>query len=482
MKSEIDSGTHLDRIGYLTFTRNAAAEVQGRLGKSPKWFRTIHSASMSMLGLRATDVIGKREFKELGSRGFPMTGERGYNEEAGVDQGYDALLFAMSYAAHTMRPLGDVVDELSEAYDVVNRPMMRKFLKVYREVKNDNSKYDYEDMLSVYADAEEPHPMPIDALILDEAQDLSRLQWRVVHLLGAAAKRVYIAGDDDQSIFTFMGADEYGFLDHPANEEIILEKSFRCPRQIGEHAHKVIRTLRKRREKAVTWAGQGEGSVETNAPLIGPFDVERAAEKGTVMYLTRHRAQAMEFSNELLDAGIPHSLRGESITCSDRAQAIYAYIRLQRGEDISKASAANMLAEGGDRGNARILRQDRDIKTVNKSMLSHVAKFEAHWTTRWGRSERERRENSALQSALRKHGPEIIGQEPKINVSTMHGVKGQEADTVFIVTDCNARAYDNCQLHIPTETRLAFVALTRAAQRVIVQRPQTARYLLPLVR
>jgi DNA helicase-2/ATP-dependent DNA helicase PcrA len=482
LKDELARGTPVERIAYLTFTRNAAAEVQDRIGRTPKWFRTIHSACMAMLALRPTDIIGKREFNDLAKLGWPMTGERSYGEDMDQEQGYDAMIFAMSYAAHTMRPLGDVVDELSTSYDVVNRHMMRKFLRDYRVIKEDRTKYDYEDMLEAYAHADEPTPMPIDVLILDEAQDLSRLQWKAVHLLGAGAKRVYIAGDDDQSIFSFMGADEYGFLDHPCDEETVLERSFRCPPRIGRQADKVIRTLRRRRDKTITWGGHGQGSVVLDAPLVAPVDVERASKTGSVMYLTRHRRQASDFSAELLEIGIPHALRGESITCSDRAKAIFAYIRLKRGEEVSKASAAAMLVECGDRANARILRQDQDVKNVDKGMISHIMRFDHHWTTRFSRSAREIRENQFLHAALRKYGPEIIGQEPNINVSTMHGVKGQEADTVFVVTDCNARAYDNCQLQTPTETRLAFVALTRAAKSLIIQRPQTSKYLLPLAR
>ena len=56
----------------------------------------------------------------------------------------------------------------------------------------------------------------VDVAMLDEGQDNSPLMWRCFEKMVSGAQRVYMAGDDDQAIYTFIGASEYGFLDHPS--------------------------------------------------------------------------------------------------------------------------------------------------------------------------------------------------------------------------------------------------------------------------
>ena len=68
----------------------------------------------------------------------------------------------------------------------------------------------------------------IEVLIVDEAQDLSLVQWNVIKNLTSKCKRAYIAGDDDQAIFKWAGADVNTFQSYPG-DSIILNKSFRIP-------------------------------------------------------------------------------------------------------------------------------------------------------------------------------------------------------------------------------------------------------------
>ena len=68
---------------------------------------------------------------------------------------------------------------------------------------------------------------PAKCLVIDDAQDPSELQWLMVELLSRYVKRIYIAGDDDQTIFTWAGASEK-FINMPGTVQL-LKQSYRVP-------------------------------------------------------------------------------------------------------------------------------------------------------------------------------------------------------------------------------------------------------------
>ena len=65
-----------------------------------------------------------------------------------------------------------------------------------------------------------------DLMIIDEAQDLTPLQWKFVYKLGEKAKRIYLAGDDDQAIYEWNGADVKSFQNFPG-KDVVLKYSHR---------------------------------------------------------------------------------------------------------------------------------------------------------------------------------------------------------------------------------------------------------------
>ena len=69
---------------------------------------------------------------------------------------------------------------------------------------------------------EEKHKIPeFDVVFIDEAQDLSPLQWKLYDVLKTKAKDIYLAGDDDQAIFAWAGADVKRFIEEPAKEKVL---------------------------------------------------------------------------------------------------------------------------------------------------------------------------------------------------------------------------------------------------------------------
>ena len=91
-------------------------------------------------------------------------------------------------------------------------------------------------------------PPHLDLFIVDEAQDLTPLQWEMVFEIARCAKRVLIAGDDDQAIHRWTGVDVKRFLG-ASNNFRVLTQSYRMPSLVHELSQKVVKRISVRREK-----------------------------------------------------------------------------------------------------------------------------------------------------------------------------------------------------------------------------------------
>jgi superfamily I DNA/RNA helicase len=108
----------------------------------------------------------------------------------------------------------------------------------------------------------------------------------------------------------------------------------------------------------------------------------------------------------------------------------------------------------------------REIEGVDLNALD--------WLTTFATTRRSRVRFQQLQRLVRSEGYESLASDPKIVVSTMHASKGKEADLVVIVPDCTGIVRRN--IATPTETRLAYVALTRAKREAMIVIPRTDSY------
>jgi superfamily I DNA/RNA helicase len=129
-------------------------------------------------------------------------------------------------------------------------------IKSYEEFKQQH-RVDFTDMIERYIEVATPPNFKL--LIIDEAQDLTPLQWKFVYKLAEAAERVYVAGDDDQAIYEWNGALVKIFQEFPGRK-VVLKYSHRLNKQIHSFA-KLIRTKIKNTEEKEFNCGLGEGNV-----------------------------------------------------------------------------------------------------------------------------------------------------------------------------------------------------------------------------
>ena len=252
----------------MSFSRKAADEARTRassaLNMNPDqmvWFRTLHSMAFQYQGLGSrAGTQGHRlqtDWRYTGVRVFiQLLFERMADGQLfSPGKGGDAYLSMIQLAR---------VREISieqQFNDTNNRHLHYQQLKVVDEVlrdyKRDTGKLDFVDMIDRFI-VEEQAPR-LEVLIVDEAQDLAPIQWRMVHdVLKPRAKRIYFAGDDDQCIYSWMGVNVRDFL-NASDNKMVLDKSYRLPRNIYNIADSLVNRVVVRQPKVwspVSEAGQ----------------------------------------------------------------------------------------------------------------------------------------------------------------------------------------------------------------------------------
>ena len=109
----------------------------------------------------------------------------------------------------------------------------------YKRSGGENSFIDFTDMIGRAIDEVEFPPLEI--LILDEAQDFTPLQWSVIYKMCDNVKRIYLAGDDDQAIYRWNGADPKYFTTYFPGRKVVLRKTQR----FGEAVYNFAQIIRR---------------------------------------------------------------------------------------------------------------------------------------------------------------------------------------------------------------------------------------------
>jgi DNA helicase-2/ATP-dependent DNA helicase PcrA len=476
VEAEVRAGTPLNRIGYFSFTKSAADVIRERLNASVddmRWFRTLHGACVKAMGMGGA-IINHIDYRlfTAASKMKITTGDltQDYDPEDQAND-YNITLRALQLAATTLRPVEDVLREMQQ-HPNLTRPRVEKFHDAWTAYKREQHKYDFMDMLIEYD--RDGSPLPLDVVFLDEAQDLSNLQWRVFNKMASGAQRVYMCGDDDQAIYTFIGGSEYGFLEYPADEEFTLPKSYRVPKHIGDRADNIIRRIAHRKEKAVEWRdAPGEVAMMNLDATSMPWRTW-IAQFESIMVLTRHRSGARAFSEDLRSVGVPHSLHGESIHSWKEAKLVHSYFVLKDGGEVTARAAGDLMEAFGL--DAAAMRDVPRRSKLRKGAIPGVDFDTAKWSQVMGQGSRiKAKKFDQLRRLVNQEGHDALVKEPNLSITTMHGSKGREADLVIIDPACTGIVRRN--LLTPTEMRLSYVSLTRAKKQAVVLVPRTDNYI-----
>jgi len=298
-----------------------------------------------------------------------------------------------------------------------------------------------------------------DILIIDEAQDLAPLQWKMVkEVLVPNSKKVYYAGDDDQAIYTWMGVNVNSFLEASENK-IFLEKSYRVPSVVHDFSQNLIKKVATRQAK--DWQpSKKEGSITWHRDIL---DVDLTS--GEWLVLARTNYITNKICNRLREDGYLYWREGTGWSISPNViNGIEVWIKLCKNQSLSTAELKNF---------AKLLNPNIITKAGRKSLssLDHeqtytlqdiiekcnlIATHESPWQTVLKVSDQE----IAYITSVRRRGERILTGTPRIRISTIHKAKGGEADNVALLLDSTKACVES--LDQDSEIRTFYVGATRA--------------------
>lgn len=479
VEQKLASGIRPERIAYMSFTTKAVNEAINRAEKKfgftkkeLPFFRTVHSFCFRQTGASRSSVMGAAHYQDLARiLGISLNGKLD-DEGTGLPVGGtvgDQMLFVDNLARSTG-------DSLKKTYDSLEYPdfswhQLKQFSKALEEYKLDTGLMDFTDMLREYLT--NGKAASVDVAIIDEAQDLSKVQWEVIKRAFNGCLEVYIAGDDDQAIYKWSGADVDSFLSLEGEKEV-LAKSWRLPSSIHKLSQKIIKRVGKRFNKAFASKEEsGHISYYLNPNMIEDAD-------GTWLYLARNAYQLSSIKRALFEQGITFTTSQGSSVKAKEHKAIVFWERLrankpQLGNDVKQFLEFLEVGIGIKRGykDGKGLVDDVEY-TMEDLKKDHGILTDVAWHEALTGIPLEQREYYLM--VLRQGGPKALSQPPRHHVSTIHGVKGGEADHVVLMTDLAKKSYTEYSKNPDDETRVFYVGVTRAKKHLHIVLPQTNMY------
>lgn len=475
VEDELARGVSSKDICYTTFTVKAADEAKERavkkFGLDPKedmpWFSTLHSICFRAIGASRGDVLKARQYNSILSAiiGNQTRVAGDYDESAGLWRGSqlgDRLIFAEQLSRLTGTPINAYARELEFLPDVAN-----KWIDALAAHKERHGKIDFIDMLEQALTTDRLPPVRV--LIVDEAQDLSPLQWRVVEKMAARAERVYIGGDDDQAIYDWAGADVKGFLSiAERGRKEILPVSHRLPPAVFNAATNILRRIKLRQPKDWSPADK-KGAVLPSIPVADAIRVLNLHEDaGSWYFLGRTEYQLRVMRDALIREAVPFAIQGESMLDKPSVRAARAWTRLQKRQPVAIDDVKSMLHFVNDThvtNRARMGEIEEPLVTADRlEQVLGLKDLDKEWFKVL--SITARMENYIR--AIRRKGY-ALDTVPWINVSTIHRVKGGEADNVWLDTALTKSAGQRLLTkENDSEHRVFYVGASRARRNLYV--------------
>lgn len=431
----IRSGYLPSEIMYLSFTKAAAGEVLKRMGvRTSSTVSTIHSACYRLLNLAGSQVIAYRHLMQFSAIvGIPFKGNSDDAQET-MELG-DQYLALQQLARSRLQPW-------EQTYEDSDRPgtedEFRYFVESYDSWRESNGLIDFTDMLEQYTSSQETHGCKV--IYVDEAQDLSPLQWQVIRdfVNQDSVERCIIAGDDDQSIFEWAGADPHGMVtfeeEHKA-ERTILTQSWRVPAMVHEIVVGISSQIQTRVDKPYK-PRDALGQVLWSE-MFEPTDQK----EGYILCRTHSIKEKLQ--KLLIERRVPFLAEGGGLPgpfSSKAAKAVRAWKRYKDTGRLQPKDLELMIAAANDRVRGDLVGGDKTSILKEDPMrifrMPHIF--------------------------LDYFRDVDIHEEPQLTTMTIHNSKGREADEVTVIQDWTGRVEAGFVKNPDQEHRTWYVATSRA--------------------
>lgn len=430
-------GVPLDRIGYFAFTKKAADEAKERMpfaNKKLRYFKTLHALAFECLGMIQEDVMQPYHYEELGKKlNLQVKFYDRYNKDESFYLGFENTYFQIIQRAFNrnvnLKKEFNLEEYDPKDVDWITLDHINKNLSNYKSKKKI---FEFNDMIKNLTD--QPKKIPeFDVIFIDEAQDLSPLQWKLYDILKTKAKDIYLAGDDDQAIFAWAGADVSRFIKEPAKEKVLIY-SKRISKAVQEQSKVAIGNIVGIKKQKLYYSRNYRGISEE---IYNLDEIDLI--KGKWLILARTVSKLKKIEEILIEKGLYfESNKGKSIPVT-LYRAIKNYERWRKGEELL----------------------EEHIKDI-KDYIGNV---------KWNKNKGWFEEFSLAHDDDKEYlvrlfeNKENLDEPSRIWISTIHAIKGGEQDNVILCLDLGdkiIKAMNQSQDKADEEHRVWYVAYTRA--------------------
>ncbi|MEZ3159745.1 ATP-dependent helicase [Microbacterium sp. BWT-B31] len=487
----VDTGAYSPgRVMAVTFTAKAAGEMRGRLrdlGVEGVAARTFHAAALAQLNFFWPTLAGDRAPAVVDNKVKLLAHAADTVGLAPDTATLRDVASAIEWRKVTMRSIEQYAAERPTGVGRLDVSKVADLQRAYEKLKDERRQLDFEDVLLACAGMLEAEPQVSKAVreqyrhfTVDEFQDVSPLQHRLLELWLGDRRDLCVVGDASQTIYSFAGADARFLLDFQRVYEdarvIRLETNHRSDAAILDVANELMRG----RPGALHLMAAGVGGSGP-APTVTAYRDDEAEARGVaasvaariasgadpreIAVLYRSHAQSVEISRALADVGVAATVLG--------GRRYFDLPEVRQGLMALRAAAVAPLQSGLVDSVRDVLRSVgftddppqaggalRDAWEARAALLRLAEEAPAGTTLRAFADE-------LLARAKAQHEPGLR----TVTLSTLHAAKGLEWPHVHLVGLAEGQlpiGYAVTAEQVDEERRLAYVGITRAARTLAV--------------
>jgi|TARA_Y100000114_G_scaffold153404_1_gene173289 superfamily I DNA/RNA helicase len=461
--------TDPNKIGYFSFTQKAAYEARDRAmdkfnysEDDLPYFRTLHSLAFRRLGIKKENVMQRRHYEDLGKK---INMRLDYNE---YDKQYSGLFTTGSdilRIIHLARLKGITPEQQYNLKEHTQNIRVKELKEVSHQLKEYKRLYnliDFTDMIENFIKSDASPKF--DVVFIDEAQDLSQTQWTMAKSIWDKTGDVFIAGDDDQAIFRWAGADVDSFITQKG-KLLSLTQSYRVPRVVHDVAMSMVKRISNRIHKQ--WAPKTDRGLLSYYHNVNELDMS----SGNWMILARTKYMLNDIEKTLHARGFHYKNKFKDNYEKDLYHAVIDWEKLRDKEYLSYEQIQR-ISSYMSQNNFEKKSLDYMDKDASYDMQGLKERKWLRTDKVWFEAFDEAPEKKVRYIRRMRENGEKLNKEPRILLSTIHGVKGGECDNVVLLTDLSLNTQRNFERNPDDENRLFYVGATRTKNHLHIIRPK----------